>query len=97
MAEGLMRALGGERVEVHSAGLEAHGLNPRAVSAMREIGIDISRQTSDVVDQGVLGRMDYVITLCSHADKHCPMTPSSVNRMHWAFDDPARASGRRRR
>lgn len=94
MAEGFMAALGREEFEVSSAGLEAHGLNPRAVQVMKEAGVDISKQTSDVIDPALLNRADYVITLCGHADEHCPAiaNPNAV-KLHWGFDDPAKASG----
>lgn len=93
MAEGLTKALGGDKVEVYSAGLEAHGVNPRAVAVMKEIGIDISKNTSDVIDQKLLQTMDYAVTLCSDAEERCPITPPSVKRLHWSFDDPAKATG----
>ncbi len=93
MAEGWARILGGDRVEVHSAGVEAHGLNPRAVDAMREAGVDIGGQTSKVVDPALLNRADYVITLCGDARDACPVTPPHVHRLHWGFPDPARATG----
>lgn len=94
MADGFLKALGGEKYEVKSAGLEAHGLNPRAVQVMREAGIDISNHTSDVIDRETLERADYVITLCGHADEHCPVVsnPNAI-RWHWGFDDPAKATG----
>ncbi|USG67839.1 arsenate reductase (thioredoxin) [Brevibacillus ruminantium] len=94
MAEGFLKALGGDRYEVKSAGLEAHGLNPRAVQVMSESGVDISNQTSDVIDPESLGRADYVITLCGHADEHCPVIPNEhVVKWHWGTDDPAKATG----
>lgn len=93
MAEGLARAYGGDRIEVHSAGLEPQGVNPRAVQAMREIGIDISGQSSDRIDADLLSRMDYAITLCSDAEERCPLTPSQVKRLHWPLEDPAGARG----
>lgn len=93
MAEGLMRTLGQGRVEVHSAGLFAAGVHPRAVAAMREVGIDIAGQSSDEIDQGLLHEMDYVITLCGHAESSCPSTPAGVRRIHWPIDDPVGASG----
>jgi arsenate reductase (thioredoxin) len=94
MADGFMNALGGERYEVKSAGLEAHGLNPRAVQVMKEAGVDISNNTSDVIDPETLNRATFVITLCGHADSHCPviMNPN-VTKWHWGFDDPAKATG----
>lgn len=79
--------------EVKSAGLEAHGLNPNAVKAMAEVDIDISAHTSDVIDPEILNNSDLVVTLCGHADEHCPVTPPHVKRVHWGFDDPAKAEG----
>jgi arsenate reductase len=93
MAEGWARHLGGPRVAVGSAGIDPQGLNPRAVSAMREVGIDIAQHTSDLLDPDLLNRADYVITLCGEADEACPVTPPHVRRMHWGLPDPARAAG----
>lgn len=94
MADGFLRALGGDRYEVKSAGLEAHGLNPRAVAAMQDAGIDITSHTSDVIDQDLLASADYIITLCGHADEHCPSVYNpKAQRWHWGFDDPAKATG----
>jgi arsenate reductase len=93
MAEGFGKKILGDRYEVYSAGLEAHGLNPYAVKVMAEKGIDISGQTSDVIDPELLQKVDYVITLCGHADEHCPITPPHVKRLHWGFEDPAKAEG----
>ncbi|WP_400161786.1 arsenate reductase (thioredoxin) [Brevibacillus sp. TJ4] len=94
MAEGFLKALGNDCFEVKSAGLEAHGLNPRAVQVMGEAGIDIRSQSSDVIDADTLNRADYVITLCGHADEHCPVIANpQVIKQHWGFDDPAKATG----
>lgn len=93
IAEGFGKEILGENYEVYSAGLEAHGLNPNAVKAMAEKGIDITGQTSDVIDPALLNSVDYVVTLCGHADEHCPITPPHVTRWHWGFDDPAKATG----
>lgn len=94
IADGFLQALGRDKYEVKSAGLEAHGLNPRAVQVMKEAGVDISRNTSDVIDPEVLNRADYVITLCGHADEHCPVISNkNVTKWHWGFDDPAKATG----
>ncbi|HIW13516.1 MAG TPA: arsenate reductase (thioredoxin) [Candidatus Salinicoccus stercoripullorum] len=79
--------------EVHSAGIEAHGMNPKAVSIMEEAGVDITDQESGIIDKELLDRSDYVITLCGDADDNCPMTPPHVKRMHWGFEDPAKATG----
>ena len=78
---------------IYSAGIEAHGLNPNAVKAMAEVDIDISAHTSDVIDPEILNNSDLVVTLCGHADEHCPVTPPHVKRVHWGFDDPAKAEG----
>ncbi|CAM3657092.1 arsenate reductase (thioredoxin) [Cohnella lubricantis] len=94
MADGFLKALGTDRYEVKSAGLEAHGLNPRAVQVMKEAGVDISSHTSDVIDPEILNLADYVITLCGHADEHCPVISNkNVVKWHWGFDDPAKATG----
>lgn len=93
MAEGWARKFGGDKIEVHSAGIETHGVNPRAVTAMKDAGVDISRHTSDLIDPEILNKADYVITLCGDANDKCPVTPSHVNRLHWGFEDPAKATG----
>lgn len=82
-----------EQFDVYSAGIEAHGLNPNAIKAMDEVGIDIRNQTSDTIDTELLNRADYVVTLCGDANDKCPITPPHVTRWHWGFDDPARAEG----
>lgn len=89
MAEGWGKKYLGDTWNVLSAGIEAHGVNPHAVRAMLEVGIDISDQTSDVIDSDILNKADLVVTLCSHADSICPTTPPHVKRVHWGFDDPA--------
>ena len=78
---------------IQSAGTEAHGLNPIAVKVMAEVGIDISHQTSDIIDQDILNNATLVVTLCGDAADKCPVTPLHVKREHWGFDDPAKASG----
>jgi thioredoxin type arsenate reductase len=94
MADGFLNDIGGDIYEVKSAGLEAHGLNPRAVQVMKEAGVDISNNTSDVIDPEILNRATYVITLCGHADEHCPVISNpGVIKWHWGFDDPAKATG----
>jgi thioredoxin type arsenate reductase len=94
IADGFLKALGSGKYEVQSAGLEAHGLNPRAVSAMKDAGIDISTHTSKVIDPEILNKADYVITLCGHADEHCPVISNkNVVKWHWGFEDPAKATG----
>ncbi|WP_289142749.1 arsenate reductase (thioredoxin) [uncultured Brevibacillus sp.] len=94
IADGFLKALGSDKFEVKSAGLEAHGLNPRAVQVMNEAGVDISSHSSDIIDPETLNRADYVITLCGHADEHCPVISNkNVVKWHWGFDDPAKATG----
>lgn len=93
MAEGWAKKLLGDEWEVKSAGIEAHGLNPKAVQAMKEISIDISDQTSDIIDPDILNNADLAVTLCGDAADKCPMTPPQVRREHWGFDDPAKAEG----
>lgn len=93
MAEGWAKELLENSWSVYSAGIEAHGLNPNAVKAMKEIGIDISNQTSDIIDPELLHQADMVVTLCGDAADNCPVTPPNVKRVHWGFDDPAKAQG----
>ena len=93
MAEGWARALGGDSVRVHSAGIEAHGKNPRAIAVMAEVGVDISRQQSTRLEPKMLEEVDWVVTVCGHADAHCPSLPAGISRLHWPLDDPARATG----
>ena len=87
MAEGLARAVFGTRAEVFSAGSVPTRVNPHAVSALAEVGIDISGQTSKSVDDVNAGSMDLIITLC--ADEVCPVVPGRVKRLHWPLPDPA--------
>ena len=87
MAEGFGKKYLSEKYDVYSAGIEAHGLNPNAVKAMKEVDVDISTQTSDIIDRDILNNADLVITLCGDAKDSCPMTPPHVTRWHWGFDD----------
>jgi arsenate reductase len=93
MAEGWANHLGGDRVEAMSAGIEAHGKNPRAIAVMREAGVDISRQESTRVTAEMLTQADLVVTVCGHADEHCPVLPPGVQKQHWPLEDPAKATG----
>jgi arsenate reductase len=74
--------------DVYSAGIEKHGLNPLAVRAMAEIGVDISRQTSKTLSELDTSRIDYVISVCGHADQNCPPFPAKIKTLHHGFDDP---------
>jgi len=93
MAEGWAKKYLDDSWQVKSAGLEAHGLNPNAVKVMKEVNIDISNQTSDVIDSAILNNADLVVTLCGDAADKCPITPPHVKREHWGFDDPGKAEG----
>ncbi|MGB5486699.1 MAG: arsenate reductase (thioredoxin) [Lysobacterales bacterium] len=93
IAEGWTRQLGGDRIDVQSAGIEAHGKNPRAIKIMQEAGIDISSQESTIVTEEMLGLADVVVTVCGHADEQCPVLPPSVKKVHWPLTDPAKATG----
>lgn len=93
MAEGFGKKYLGDTFDVRSAGIEAHGLNPNAVKAMKEAGIDISQQKSKLIDMALLNQAYLVVTLCGDAEERCPMTPPKVRREHWGFDDPAKAQG----
>ncbi len=93
MAEGWARALGGERIEAASAGIEAHGLDPRAVAVMAEAGVDISGHRSTRITEAMVAEADLVVTVCGHADAHCPPLPPGMTKRHWPLEDPARATG----
>jgi arsenate reductase (thioredoxin) len=93
MAEGFGKKYLGDLYTVYSAGIEAHGLNPKAVKVMAEKGMDISNQTSNVIDPQLLNRADYIITLCGDAHDKCPILPPHIQRIHWGFADPAKATG----
>ncbi len=93
MAEGWARALGGDWLEARSAGIEAHGKNPRAIEVMKEAGVDISRQASTKVTAEMLRDVDLVVTVCGHADEHCPVLPPGIRKIHWPLEDPAKAAG----
>jgi arsenate reductase (thioredoxin) len=95
MAEGYLRHVAGGEFEALSAGVEAKGLNPLAVEAMREIGIDISRQTSKGVEQLLGQEIAYVVTVCDNARQRCPIFPGIHKSLHWSLTDPAEATGTR--
>jgi arsenate reductase len=89
MAEGWARTLKGDRLEAYSAGIETHGMNPRAVRAMQEAGVDISGQRSKKVGE-LKTPFDYVVTVCGHAHEQCPVFPGQTKVVHAGFDDPPR-------
>jgi arsenate reductase len=88
MAEGFARALKADVVEAHSAGIETHGLNPRAVAVMAEAGVDISGHRSKHVAELCEIPFDYVVTVCDHAREHCPVLPGAARTVHVGFPDP---------
>lgn len=90
MAEGWARRLRGDIIEPYSAGIETHGLNPHAVKVMAEAGVDISGRQSKHVDDLRDINFDYVITVCDHANEHCPVFPGRATKLHVGFDDPPR-------
>ncbi|MCG2362638.1 arsenate reductase (thioredoxin) [Staphylococcus epidermidis] len=89
MAEGWAKNILGDEWQVYSGGIEAHGVNSKAIEAMKEVGIDISNHTSNLIDNTILNQSDLVVTLCSDADQNCPVLPPNVKKKHWGFDDPA--------
>ena len=93
MAEGWTRALAGDGTGVESAGIEAHGKNPRAIAVMKEAGVDISNQESTRLTDDMLERADLVVTVCGHADEHCPALPPGTRKLHWPLEDPAKTTG----
>ena len=93
MAEALLRHLGGDRFEPHSAGTEATYVRPLAVRAMDEIGVDISGQESKTLERYLEEPFDYVITVCDAANEACPFFPGAQSRLHWSFEDPSKAEG----
>lgn len=88
MAEGFARALRAGDMEAYSAGVVRHGLNPLAVKAMAEAGVDISGQASKTVEELPVREFDFIVTLCGHANENCPYFPGKAARIHAGFDDP---------
>jgi arsenate reductase len=93
MGEGLMRHMAGDSIDVYSAGTRATQVNPFAIEAMQEIGIDISGHTSKSQDQFLTKEFDFVITVCDNVNKNCPRFPGSGVHLHWGFPDPASTKG----
>ena len=90
MAEGWAHALKGDIIDAYSAGVEPHGMNPLAVKAMAEAGVDITGQRSKHVDELANVPLDYVVTVCDNANETCPVFPGKTKRVHVGFDDPPR-------
>ena len=93
IAEGYLRHFAGEKAEIYSAGIETHGVNPRAISIMKEDGIDISKHTSNNIDEYLDIDFDFVITVCDNAKEHCPVFPTKAKKFHQNFPDPAKSKG----
>jgi arsenate reductase len=93
MAHGYLDFFGKDKVQVLSAGLEKHGVNPRAILAMKEDGIDISHHTSNLIGEYSNLTFDYVITVCDNAKENCPYFPARIKVLHHNFPDPAKAKG----
>ncbi len=93
IAEGYLRFFAGDKAEIFSAGIETHGVNPKAIQVMKEDGIDISKQTSNNVNDYINIAFDYVITVCDNAKERCPYFPSKAKKFHQNFPDPAKAKG----
>ena len=93
IAEAYLRHFAGEKAEIYSAGVETHGVNPRAISTMKEDGIDISQHTSNNIDEYFNIDFDVVITVCDNAKERCPFFPTKAKKFHQNFPDPAKATG----
>ncbi|RYZ96776.1 MAG: arsenate reductase ArsC [Sphingobacteriaceae bacterium] len=93
IAEGYLRYFAGGKAEIYSAGIETHGVNPRAIAIMKEDDIDLSHHTSNHVDEYKNIDYDYVITVCDNAKEQCPYFPSKAKKLHHNFPDPAKATG----
>ena len=93
LAEGYLRHFAGDKALVYSAGVETHGVNPRAIATMKEDGIDISGHTSNNILEYTGIEFDYVITVCDNAKERCPYFPSKAQKFHYNFPDPAKATG----
>lgn len=93
MAEGYLRHFAGTKAAIYSAGVETHGVNPRAIASMAADGIDISGHTSNHVEDYRELPFDFVITVCDSAKERCPFFPTQAQRFHYNFPDPAKTSG----
>ena len=93
IAEGYLRYFANGNAEIYSAGVETHGVNPRAIAIMKEDGIDISAHTSNNIDEYYNIEFDYLITVCDNAKERCPYFPTNAQKFHYNFPDPAKAQG----
>ena len=93
MAEGWARDLADSSWSIQSAGIEAHGKNPRAIAVMKDAGLDISGQESTTLTNDMINQADMVVTVCGNADQNCPVLPAGTRKEHWPLHDPAKATG----
>lgn len=93
MMQGYLNHFGNEKIKAYSAGIETHGVNPRAIKVLAEDGVDISHHTSNHVDEYRDVNFDYLITVCDHAKENCPWFPTDAEKLHHSFNDPAKATG----
>ncbi|HMR82769.1 MAG TPA: arsenate reductase ArsC [Niabella sp.] len=93
IAEGFLRHFAGNKATIYSAGVETHGVNPKAIQVMAEDGIDISSHTSNNVNEYAGIDFDYVVTVCDNAKERCPFFPTKAQKVHYNFPDPAKATG----
>ncbi|MBK7666325.1 MAG: arsenate reductase ArsC [Sphingobacteriaceae bacterium] len=93
IAHGYLEQMAGDKAKVYSAGVETHGVNPKAISVMKEDGIDISHHTSNNIDEYFNVDFDFVITVCDNAKERCPYFPTKAKKFHYNFPDPAKATG----
>ncbi len=90
---GWLAQFGGENVEVRSAGVETHGVNPKAIQVMAEVDVDITHHSSNNIEEYLHENFDSIITVCDHAKESCPVFPSTAEQVHHNFPDPAKATG----
>jgi len=93
IAEGYLRYFAQNKAEIYSAGVETHGVNPKAIKTMADDGIDISKHTSNNINEYNTIDFDYVLTVCDHAKERCPFFPMVAKKFHYNFPDPAKATG----
>jgi arsenate reductase len=93
LLHGYLQQMLGQRATVYSAGVEVHGVNPKAIQVMAEDGVDIAHHTSNHVDEYAQVLFDYVLTVCDHANEVCPVFPATAHKLHHNFPDPAKATG----
>ena len=93
IAQGFLASMTAGKAIIYSAGVETHGVNPKAIATMKEIGIDISKHTSNNITEYFDVNFDYVITVCDNAKERCPYFPTKAIKLHYNFPDPAKAIG----